>query len=48
MSYFEETGTLPPPFNIFPKPKHIFKLLGIRKKDKFNRMSTKVYFTFIY
>uniref|UniRef100_A0A6P7FQ08 Transient-receptor-potential-like protein isoform X1 n=2 Tax=Diabrotica virgifera virgifera TaxID=50390 RepID=A0A6P7FQ08_DIAVI len=41
MSYFEETGTLPPPFNIFPKPKMLFKLLGLRKKDKMRRMSTK-------
>ncbi|XP_050299406.1 transient-receptor-potential-like protein isoform X2 [Anthonomus grandis grandis] len=41
MSYFEESGTLPPPFNIFPKPKHLFKLLGLRKKDKLKRMSTK-------
>ncbi|KAH1027621.1 hypothetical protein HUJ05_001097 [Dendroctonus ponderosae] len=41
MSYFEQSGTLPPPFNIFPKPKNIFKLLGIRKKDKLKRMSTK-------
>ncbi|KAJ8922843.1 hypothetical protein NQ315_007878 [Exocentrus adspersus] len=41
MSYFEETGTLPPPFNIFPKPKNFFKLLGLRKKDKMKRLSTK-------
>ncbi|XP_066154304.1 transient-receptor-potential-like protein isoform X2 [Euwallacea fornicatus] len=41
MSYFEESGTLPPPFNIFPRPKNLFKLLGMRKKDKFRRMSTK-------
>ncbi|CAG9859792.1 unnamed protein product [Phyllotreta striolata] len=41
MSYFEETGTLPPPFNIFPKPKILLKILGIRKKDKMRRMSTK-------
>ncbi|KAG5892780.1 hypothetical protein JTB14_032656 [Gonioctena quinquepunctata] len=41
MSYFDETGTLPPPFNIFPKPKMLFKLLGLRKKDKLRRMSTK-------
>lgn len=42
MSYFEETGTLPPPFNIFPKPKNFLKLFGLRKKDKLRRMSTKV------
>ncbi|KAF7285043.1 hypothetical protein GWI33_012349 [Rhynchophorus ferrugineus] len=41
MSYFEESGTLPPPFNIFPKPKHILKLFGLRKKDKIRKMSTK-------
>ncbi|XP_023310819.1 transient-receptor-potential-like protein [Anoplophora glabripennis] len=39
MSYFEETGTLPPPFNIFPKPKNFFKLLGLRKKDKLKRIN---------
>ncbi|XP_014616389.1 PREDICTED: transient-receptor-potential-like protein [Polistes canadensis] len=32
MSYFEEGGTLPPPFNIFPPPKLILKLCGISKK----------------
>ncbi|BES91487.1 transient receptor [Nesidiocoris tenuis] len=42
MSYFEESATLPPPFNIMPTPKLIFKLLGLRKKDKLRRMSTKV------
>lgn len=42
MSYFEERGTLPPPFNIFPRPKNLSKLLGLRKKDKLRRMSTKV------
>ncbi|XP_015834999.1 transient-receptor-potential-like protein isoform X2 [Tribolium castaneum] len=41
MSYFEESATLPSPFNIFPKPKHLFKLLGLRKKDKIRKMSTK-------
>ncbi|XP_030748044.1 transient-receptor-potential-like protein [Sitophilus oryzae] len=41
MSYFEEYGTLPPPFNIFPKPKNILKFFGWRKKDKIRRMSTK-------
>lgn len=42
MSYFEESATLPPPFNIFPTPKMLIKLLGLRKKDKLRRMSTKV------
>ncbi|CAG9767036.1 unnamed protein product [Ceutorhynchus assimilis] len=41
LSYFEESGTLPPPFNIFPKPKDFLKLFGLRKKDKCRRMSTK-------
>lgn len=41
MSYFEESATLPSPFNIFPKPKNIFKLFGLRKKDKLRKMSTK-------
>nr|QDQ16919.1 transient receptor potential-like protein [Danaus plexippus] len=33
MSYFEEGATLPPPFNIFPTPKLVMKLLGLRKKE---------------
>ncbi|KAL1114776.1 hypothetical protein AAG570_007600 [Ranatra chinensis] len=41
MSYFEESATLPPPFNIFPTPKLLLKMLGLRKKDKLRRMSTK-------
>ncbi|KDR22808.1 Transient-receptor-potential-like protein, partial [Zootermopsis nevadensis] len=41
MSYFEESATLPPPFNIFPTPKLLFKMFGIRKKDKLRRMSSK-------
>ncbi|CAL7938803.1 unnamed protein product [Xylocopa violacea] len=32
MSYFEEGGTLPPPFNIFPPPKLLFRLCGMQKK----------------
>ncbi|KAF4532038.1 hypothetical protein B566_EDAN015017 [Ephemera danica] len=42
LSYFEESATLPPPFNIIPAPKHFLKLLGLRDKDKMHRMSTKV------
>lgn len=42
LSYFEEGATLPPPFNIFPRPKHFFKLLGLRNKDKLRRMNSKV------
>ncbi|XP_061717205.1 LOW QUALITY PROTEIN: transient-receptor-potential-like protein [Cydia pomonella] len=34
MSYFEESATLPPPFNIFPTPKLLLKMLGLRKKDQ--------------
>nr|XP_014288104.1 transient-receptor-potential-like protein isoform X2 [Halyomorpha halys] len=41
LSYFEESATLPPPFNIFPTPKMFMKFLGLRKKDKMRRMSTK-------
>ncbi|CAK9823717.1 Transient-receptor-potential-like protein [Anthophora retusa] len=33
MSYFEEGGTLPPPFNIFPPPKLLFRLCGLRKRN---------------
>ncbi|XP_077299447.1 transient receptor potential-like [Arctopsyche grandis] len=41
MSYFEQGATLPPPFNILPTPKLLFKILGLRKKDKLNRMNAK-------
>ncbi|XP_026472025.1 transient-receptor-potential-like protein [Ctenocephalides felis] len=41
MSYFEESATLPPPFNIFPTPKLFCKLIGVRKHSHFKRMSTK-------
>ncbi|GBP17800.1 Transient-receptor-potential-like protein [Eumeta japonica] len=41
MSYFEESATLPPPFNIFPTPKLVLKLLGLRKKDKLRKMKLK-------
>ncbi|KAK0077924.1 hypothetical protein PV326_009713 [Microctonus aethiopoides] len=34
MSYFEGCGTLPPPFNIFPPPKLLFKMCGINKNDE--------------
>ncbi|XP_044730931.1 transient-receptor-potential-like protein [Chrysoperla carnea] len=44
MSYFEESATLPPPFNIMPTPKLMFKMLGLRKKDKLKQMSSKVNF----
>lgn len=41
MSYFEESATLPPPFNIFPTPKLVLKMLGLRKKDKLRKMKDK-------
>lgn len=41
MSYFEESATLPPPFNIFPTPKLVLKLFGLRKKDKMRRNSLR-------
>ncbi|KAJ8728727.1 hypothetical protein PYW07_006423 [Mythimna separata] len=41
MSYFEESATLPPPFNIFPTPKLLLKMLGLRKKDKIRKMKMK-------
>ncbi|XP_022823701.1 transient-receptor-potential-like protein isoform X2 [Spodoptera litura] len=41
MSYFEESATLPPPFNILPTPKLFLKMLGLRKKDKLRKMKMK-------
>lgn len=32
MSYFDDCGTLPPPFNIFPQPKILLRVFGITKK----------------
>ncbi|XP_076249512.1 transient receptor potential-like isoform X2 [Calliopsis andreniformis] len=37
MSYFEEGGTLPPPFNIFLPPKLLLRLCGLQKKQMVNR-----------
>ncbi|XP_038218984.1 transient-receptor-potential-like protein isoform X2 [Zerene cesonia] len=34
MSYFEDSPTLPPPFNIFPTPKRVMKLFKSRDSDK--------------
>lgn len=42
MSYFEESATLPPPFNILPTPKLMFKMLGLRKKDKQRKEKSEV------
>ncbi|KAK1130897.1 hypothetical protein K0M31_017201 [Melipona bicolor] len=36
LRYFEDGGTLPPPFNILPPPKLLFRLCGLQKK-KFER-----------
>ncbi|KAL6265608.1 hypothetical protein P5V15_002402 [Pogonomyrmex californicus] len=41
MSYFEDSGTLPPPFNIFPPPKLLFRLFGLRKKTIGRRCSQR-------
>ncbi|XP_014469210.1 PREDICTED: transient-receptor-potential-like protein [Dinoponera quadriceps] len=41
MSYFEDTGTLPAPFNIFPPPKLLFRLCGLRKKPLGRRCSQR-------
>lgn len=40
MSYFEESSTLPPPFNIFPTVKHLMKIFGKKTKRDFERAST--------
>ncbi|KAL0272779.1 UNVERIFIED_CONTAM: hypothetical protein PYX00_005624 [Menopon gallinae] len=37
MSYFEESSTLPPPFNIIPTPKMFMKWFGCRDKNKLGR-----------
>ncbi|XP_057320234.1 transient-receptor-potential-like protein isoform X1 [Microplitis mediator] len=39
MSYFDDTGTLPPPFNIFPAPKFFLRLIGLQKKSNEYRSS---------
>ena len=33
MSYFDESATLPPPFNIFPNVKHFTKCCRKKKRD---------------
>lgn len=42
MSYFEESATLPPPFNIFPNMKHFMKLFRQKSARDFKRESTIV------
>ncbi|XP_056139743.1 short transient receptor potential channel 4b [Lampris incognitus] len=46
MSYFEEGGTLPAPFNIIPSPKSIFYLTGWIKTYVWKKPSTKKRETF--
>ncbi|XP_058489682.1 short transient receptor potential channel 4-like [Solea solea] len=46
MSYFEEGGTLPSPFNIIPSPKSVFYLLRWIKTCLFRRPSIKRLETF--
>lgn len=41
MRYFEEGGTLPPPFNLIPAPKLLFRLCGVQKKDPRKRCSIR-------
>lgn len=42
MSYFEESGTLPPPFNIFPAPKLCLRACRIQKKEFQKRNSARL------
>lgn len=42
MSYFDESGTLPPPFNIFPSVKTITRLFKGKKTREIKRGSTIV------
>ncbi|XP_035010314.1 short transient receptor potential channel 4b [Hippoglossus stenolepis] len=46
MSYFEEGGTLPSPFNIIPSPKAVFYLMRWIKIFLFRRKSLKMHDTF--
>ncbi|CAG6000264.1 unnamed protein product [Menidia menidia] len=46
MSYFEEGGTLPSPFNIVPSPKSVYYLIGWIKTNLFKRPSNKTLETF--
>lgn len=42
LSYFEESGTLPPPFNIFPSAKNFQNLCGRKKRKAIRRQNTIV------
>lgn len=46
MSYFEECGTLPSPFNIIPSPKSVLYLIGWMKTHVLNRPAVKANETF--
>lgn len=46
MSYFEEGGTLPSPFNIIPSPKSVYYLFAWIKKHLLKRQSVKRLETF--
>ncbi|XP_059187239.1 short transient receptor potential channel 4b [Centropristis striata] len=46
MSYFEEGGTLPSPFNIIPSPKSVYYLIGWIRMHLFMRKSIKRLVTF--
>ena len=46
MSYFEEGGTLPSPFNIIPSPKSVYYLIGWIKLHLFKRPILKRLETF--
>ncbi|XP_036451510.1 LOW QUALITY PROTEIN: short transient receptor potential channel 4a [Colossoma macropomum] len=41
MSYFEEGGTLPPPFNIIPSPKSVWYLIRWIKRNIFRKTAKK-------
>ncbi|XP_047246695.1 short transient receptor potential channel 4b isoform X1 [Girardinichthys multiradiatus] len=46
MSYFEEGGTLPSPFNIIPSPKSVYYLLKWIKTNLFKKTSKQSFDTF--
>lgn len=46
MSYFEEGGTLPAPFNIIPSPKSVYYLFSWIKKHLLKRQCVKRLETF--
>lgn len=48
MSYFEESSTLPPPFNIFPTVKMVLNLCKKKKSKKEIQRSSTIVEYFIY